>query len=58
MHQVIRLIVYADDDGGGITDSKHLKNVLEKWKTLYEDEEKENPYKNLKIFVVPCDVHY
>lgn len=51
-------IYLYDNDGSGIRDNKHLKNVLEKWNSLYDKEGKESPYKNLKIFVIPIDVHY
>ncbi len=51
-------IFLYDDDGEGIDNSKHLKNVLNKWKTIYEDEGKENPNKDKKAWVIPCDVHY
>ena len=49
------------NDGEGIKDSKHLKNVLTKWKSIYGVEEKEgkkNPYKNLKVWCIPVDVHH
>jgi len=64
-----------DQDGEGIRDTHHLMNVLEKWKSIYEDltdndakrlsqwdwekgTKKENPYRDLDIWVVPADVHY
>lgn len=47
-----------DSEGEGIKRPTHLKGVLEKWKCLYEDEGKENPYEKLKVYVVPADVHY
>ncbi len=46
-----------DNDGEGIQNTKHLKDVLNKWKCLYEDEGKENPSKNLNIYIIPIDVH-
>lgn len=46
------------DDGDGIRTPEHLGNVLNKWKCIYEDEGRENPYKDLDIFVVPADVHH
>lgn len=46
------------DEGSGIRNEKDLKNVLGKWKSLYEGEGKENPYKNKGIYVIPVDVHY
>jgi len=52
------LIWLYDDDGEGIRTPKHLKRVLEKWKSIYEDKGKENPYKDLDIWVVPADVHF
>jgi len=39
-----------DNDGEGITDPEHLKNVLKKWN--------DKSYRGLKIYVVPADVHY
>ena len=48
-----------DNDGEGIRNSEHLKNVLNKWEYIYKDKKGEaNPYKNLKVFVIPCDCHY
>ena len=47
-----------DNDGSGIREFKHLKNVLNKWECLYEKRKKENPYKGMDIWVVPVDVHY
>ena len=50
-----------DNDSEGIRNSKHLKNVLNKWECIYGTKEKKgekNPYKKLKVFVVPCDCHY
>lgn len=51
-------IYLYDDNGSGIKTPEHLSGVLSKWKCLYEDQGKENPYKDLDIFVVPADVHY
>lgn len=45
-----------DNDGEGIRDKRHLRNVLNKWSNQYED--KENPYKDLGVYIVPADVHY
>lgn len=46
-----------DQDGAGVRDEKHLKNVLEKWKCL--NTEASTPrYEGLNIYVVPADVHY
>lgn len=51
--------VWMYDSGGeGIKDTAHLHNVLTKWKCVYEDKGKENPYKDMKIFIIPSDVHY
>lgn len=47
-----------DDDGEAIDEEEHLKNVLNKWKCLYEDEGKENPHKDDEIWVIPADVHH
>ena len=44
--------------GEGIRTPESPNNVLNKWRCLYEDEGKENPYKDSDIFVVPADVHY
>jgi len=44
-----------DDDGEGIRDPSHLRNVMTRWETLYKDE---NPLKNKKIYVIPVDVHF
>jgi len=51
-------IFLYDNDGEGIRNNERLNNVLSKWETLYEDKGEPNPYKDLKIFVVPADVHY
>lgn len=47
-----------NDEGGSIDTPEHLKNALNKYKGIYEDDGKENPYKNMKIWVVPADVHH
>lgn len=47
-----------DNDGEGITDHEHLKDVLSKWQSIYDRENKPNPHKDMKIWVVPADVHY
>jgi len=47
-----------DGDGEAISTREHLKDVLEKWKCIYESNGKENPYRNLNIYVVSADVHY
>ena len=50
------IYVYGND-GEGIRNDEELKRVLNKWKCVYEDEGKENPYKDLNIYVTPIDVH-
>jgi hypothetical protein len=47
-----------DNDGEGIRNKGNLKDVLSKWKCIYEDVGKENPYKDMSVWVVPADVHY
>lgn len=47
-----------DNEGEGIHNEHDLKNVLSKWKCIYEDAGKENPYKDMFVWVVPADVHY
>lgn len=47
-----------DNEGEGIRSSEHLRNVLSKWRCLYEEQGKTNPYKDDKVWVVPCDVHF
>jgi hypothetical protein len=47
-----------DNDGEGIQKKSHLDNALNKWKCLYEDEGKPNPYRTLSIYLVLADVHY
>jgi len=46
-----------DNDGEGIRNTTHLKNVLDKW-ACNNSGEPEPQYDNLKIYVVPADVHY
>ena len=41
-----------DNDGEGITDENHLRNVLKKWEDITTE------YVNLRLFVVPVDVHF
>jgi len=45
-----------DPEGEGIRDRVHLANVLHKWSNQYKG--KSNPYKDMKIWVTPSDVHY
>ena len=47
-----------DNDGSGISDKGHLKDVLNKWECLYKDKEKKSPYDDLDVWVVPADVHF
>ena len=52
-----------DNDGAGIRDRGHLKNVLDKWQSsLYGNPESSlsgrNPYEGLETWVVTADVHY
>jgi len=47
-----------DNDGEGIKSPSHLKDVLNKWKSIYEGKGKSNPYKDKKIWVVPADMHF
>ena len=51
-------IFLYDNDGSGIRSPKHLKDVLNKWPTLYDGSGKENPYKFFHTWVIPADVHY
>jgi hypothetical protein len=46
-----------DNDGSGIRDTKHLANVLTKWKEVFNAKTSQ-PYKGLDVYVVPADVHY
>ena len=47
-----------DNDGSGIATRDHLDNTISKWKCLYEDRDKKNPYAGLDVWVVPADVHF
>ncbi len=47
-----------DNDGSGITTREHLDDTISKWKCLYEDHDKKNPYADLDLWVVPADVHF
>lgn len=51
MYKGIEIFLY-DSDGEGIRDSRHLKNALNKWVSVVG-----NKYKDLKIWVIPADVH-
>lgn len=45
-----------DNDGEGIINRTVLKKVLNKWSHFYQD--KENPYKDLDVFIVPALIHH
>ncbi len=45
-----------DFEGEGIKTKQGLQNALNKYSSLYK--EKENPYKNKKVYVVPADAHF
>lgn len=45
-------------DGEPIETEQDLANHLSKWKHVYQDEGKENPYADLDVWVVPADVQY
>ena len=48
-----------DADGEGIQDRRHIENVLSRWKVIYEDEGKRNPYAGSgPLWIVPADVHW
>jgi len=47
-----------DDDGEGIQESHHLENALNKWRCLYEDQGKDNPSADSRVWVSVADVHY
>ena len=47
-----------DNDGCGIMDEGHLDDTLEKWKCLYEDKDKPNPYKDYDVWGEPADVDF
>ena len=48
-----------DNAGDAIADKRHLKNVMEKWDSIYGDKEKyvRNPYESLSTYVVLADIH-
>lgn len=46
-----------DRDGQPIREAPAVECVLSKWKMLYEDQGKPNPYKDLDVWVVTADVH-
>ncbi len=47
-----------DDNGETIRDRRTLDNTLDKYKCLYEDKGKINPYKDDKVFIKDFDVHF
>lgn len=46
-----------DQDGEGIRDHEHLRNVLSKWACNNEGEPSPD-YKDKNVYIVPADVHY
>ena len=50
--------VYVYHDLEPVTDLRTLGNVLNKYKTLYEDSGKPNPHADDKIWIIPADVHF
>ncbi len=55
-HEIVRYLY--DNDGSWIENPKQLESVMSKYKCLYEDKGKENPYVDDKIWLVPVDVRY
>ena len=51
-------IYMYDNDGEGIDNQNHLKSVLNKYASLYENKKRANPYKDKEIFVIPTMMHY
>ncbi len=47
-----------DKDGEGVCDENHLENAINKFRSLYEEQEKINPYADKEVWVIPADVHY
>ena len=47
-----------DNDGSGIRTPNNLESVLSKYRSIYEDEGKENPHRDELVWVVPADVHF
>jgi hypothetical protein len=47
-----------DNDGEGIRNREHLKNVLDKWEEALKESQRPNPYTDLNIWVTIADVHY
>lgn len=61
-HSCFKLGDYYDgwlygNDAELINDEEHLKNVLSKWRCIYEERNEKNPYKDLEIWVIPVDIH-
>jgi hypothetical protein len=46
-----------DDETEGIHEQGHLDDVLDKWSCM-DKPSRPNPYTDLNVYVVPCDVHY
>ena len=45
-----------DSDASGIYNKKHLSDALNRWKCLYEDKGRINPYKDKEVWVVTAEV--
>ncbi len=51
-------IFLYDNDGEGIREEDHLANALSKWRFLYEEDGKANPYHDKEVWVVPAHAEY
>jgi len=62
MYEVGQYVGYTiwlyDNDGTGIRTPGQLQDVLTKYRCLYEDVGRPNPYADMDIFIVPADVHH
>lgn len=47
-----------DDDGEAIETNDNLQDVLNKYRSIYEDQGKENPLERHDIYFMDFDVHY
>lgn len=47
-----------DDEGESIETNETLQNVLNKYRCVYEDQGKENPFNDDQIYFMDFDVHY
>jgi len=47
-----------DQDGEGIREPGHLKDVEDKWPDIHEEVGKPNPYAGKKLWAVVADVHF